>query len=273
LRSLAQELERLDNHTGDLGALSGDMGYLPTQAYCGRLRGDWLNMTALLCGNRFGRGFVRPGGVAFELNRDLWQTLRDRLLQTARDVRGALKLMWNSSSVMSRLIGIGAISRRDAQDLGLVGVAARAAGLMRDARHTHPLPELPQPPEAQIVPSGDVYARAKVRDLEITASVGYCRRLLEDFLNSDPGKTRQAPWNPLSPLEPDSIAAALVEGWRGEICHAAVTDSQGKLRTLFIKDPSFHNWMGLAMALRGQQISDFPLCNKSFNLSYCGHDL
>jgi Ni,Fe-hydrogenase III large subunit len=79
--------------------------------------------------------------------------------------------------------------------------------------------------------------------------------------------------DPEPPLAPDSMAVAFTEGWRGEICHTALTDDRGRLRTYKVVDPSFHNWMGLALALRGQQISDFPLCNKSFNLSYCGHDL
>jgi Ni,Fe-hydrogenase III large subunit len=79
--------------------------------------------------------------------------------------------------------------------------------------------------------------------------------------------------NAAMPLSPGQLAVSLIEGWRGELCHVALTDANGRFERYKVVDPSFHNWMGLAYALRNQQISDFPLCNKSFNLSYCGHDL
>ncbi|MDR0339295.1 MAG: NADH-quinone oxidoreductase subunit C [Desulfovibrio sp.] len=282
LRSLALELERLANHTGDMGALSGDIGFLPTHAYCGRLRGDWLNMTAMLCGNRFGRSFLRLGGVTFDPDRALSDQLKKRLHATARDVRGALRALWDSPSVMARFTGIGKISAEDAAALGLVGPAARACGLERDARSSHPLDGLPAPPELVSAPWGDVLARARVREREIQTSIAYCHRLLEDFIGTDredgaddhpqalsaPGQMA----DPAPVLTPDSIAVSLVEAWRGEVCHVAVTGTNGRLRAVSLVDPSFHNWAGLAMALRNGQISDFPLCNKSFNLSYCGHD-
>lgn len=271
LRALALELERLANHTGDMSALAGDIGFLSTQAYCGRLRGDWLNMTALLCGSRFGRGFLLPGGTAFDPDRATMALLKERLNATARDVEGALTLLWNSPSVMSRFMGIGKVAGRDVADLGLVGVAARASGLGRDVRSSHPLKSLPVAPEVKTAPWGDVHARAKVRHGEIDASVAFCRRLLEEFLDAE-GEPVIAPER-FAPLLPGRVAVALVEGWRGEVCHVGITDESGRLKAVSLVDPSFHNWMGFAMALRGQQISDFPLCNKSFNLSYCGHDL
>ncbi len=115
-------------------------------------------------------------------------------------------------------------------------------------------------------PSGDVFARAQIRWLECQRSASYLRDLVQTL----PGGPYRAPARSLAP---DSMAVALVEGWRGEICHVALTDSKGRFRRYKVVDPSFHNWMGLALAMRGQAISDFPLCNKSFNLSYCGHDL
>ena len=267
VRGVALEFERLANHTGDLGALAGDVGYLPTASFCGRLRGDFLNMTALICGSRFGRGLVRPGGVAFDLEGPRIAELQARLTQTVRDAAGAVNLLWESSSVLSRFEETGAVSRETAEVLGLVGVAARASGLERDARFDFPagvfrLAQIP----VSVWQSGDVFARAWVRWLEIQRSAGFIREQLRALPD---GPVRF----PMGPLFPEHLAISMVEGWRGEICHVALTDDGGRLVHYKVVDPSFHNWMGLAVALRDQEISDFPLCNKSFNLSYCGHDL
>jgi Ni,Fe-hydrogenase III large subunit len=267
LRGVALELERLANHTGDLGALANDVGFLPTASYCGRIRGDFLNLSALLCGSRFGRGLVRPGGVAFDVEEPRTQQSLHQLEAAFRDVRSAANLLWSAASVQARFEGTGTVTPEDCVSLGLVGPAARACGIECDVRHDFPsgIFRFVQVPVSSWQ-TGDVFARAYVRWLEIQRSVAFVREQLRALPD---GPTRVS----LGAVSPGQLVVTLVEGWRGEICHVVLTDAQGCFARYKIVDPSFHNWFGLAMALRDQQISDFPLCNKSFNLSYCGHDL
>ena len=267
LRGIALELERLANHVGDLGAIAGDVGFLPTSSYCGRIRGDFLNMTALLCGSRFGRGMIRPGGVGFDIDDSLAAEILRRLDKAYRETAGAVNLIWDTPSVMARLEDTGALPRQVAIDLGVVGPAARAAGLVRDVRQDQPqgIFQFASIPVSSCE-TGDVLGRAYVRWLEIQRSIKFIREQIATLPAGEPRAKVGAP-------APDSFAVTLNEGWRGEICHVALTDKQGRFARYKIVDPSFHNWPALAYVLRDQEISDFPLINKSFNLSYCGHDL
>jgi Ni,Fe-hydrogenase III large subunit/Ni,Fe-hydrogenase III component G len=267
IRGIALELERLANHTGDLGALAADVGYLPTASFCGRLRGEFLNATALLCGSRLGRGLIRPGGVGFDLDDSRVHQLQTILNDALKDLTDSVSLLWDTPSVQGRFENTGAISPAICEQLGLVGPATRACGVARDVRSEFPtgIYRFSQIP-VSTAETGDVFARAYVRWLEIQRSVGF----IQDQLNALPGGPIK---NKIGSLAPNLLVVSLTEGWRGEICHVAMTDAHGRFAHYKIVDPSFHNWMGLALALRNQQISDFPLCNKSFNLSYCGHDL
>jgi Ni,Fe-hydrogenase III large subunit len=267
LRAIALELERLANHTGDLGALANDVAFLPTASACGKIRGDFLNLTALLCGNRFGRGLVRPGYSRFDLEPPRVSLLKERQHAALLEVNRAASWLWDAASVRSRFENTGTLHPKQATALGLVGPAARACGLVRDVRYDHPAGwyRFAQASVA-VWPTGDVFARARVRGLEIQRSGEFLQEQLTMPPDGGVGGELTAP-------APDALAVALVEGWRGEVCHVALTDSSSRFRCYKIVDPSFHNWIGLAQVLRGQAISDFPLCNKSFSLSYCGFDL
>jgi Ni,Fe-hydrogenase III large subunit len=269
LRGVAQELERLACHIGDLGALAGDVGFLPTQSYCGRIRGDALNLTAVLCGNRFSRGLVVPGGTAQDVGDAEIADLLARNATLRRDATSAIELLFGAPSVMARFEGVGVVPTDVCHALGLVGVAARASGVARDVRNDFPygffrFSHLP----ICTWDTNDVFARAYVRWLEIQQSLAF----VADQLHALPGGAVRGESTAVT-LTPNSFVVTLVEGWRGEIVHAAITDAGGHFALYKVFDPSFHNWAGLAYALRDAQISDFPLCNKSFNLSYCGHDL
>lgn len=267
IRSIALELERLANHTGDLGALADDVAYLPTSSYCGRIRGEWLNLTGTLCGNRFGRSVVQPGGVRFDIEPARAQGMKPRIEAGARDLFNAVDLLFASSSAMARFEETGPVPIEAARALGLVGAAGRASGIDADARRDFATPgyaRRPVPPAVET--TGDVWARASVRRRECEASAA--------FLLGEIGALPEGPVRtPVGPPAPNALAVGIVEGWRGPVVHVGVTNDAGRFAHYKVVDPSFHNWSGLARALRNQQIFDFPLCNKSFNLSYCGHDL
>ena len=268
LRAVALELERLANHAGDLGALAGDVGYLPGASFLGRLRGEFLNLTLALCGNRTGRGLLEVGGAGFDADASWVEGALARLPMLQRDLRDSADLLFGSASVQGRFEGVGVLRRETAEALGVVGPAARASGCRRDVRQDHPAGYFRfAQVTPQVLATGDVYARAMVRWLEAQQSL----RFLEEHLPALPaGETRIEPG---ARRHPDALAVGLAEGWRGETAHVVVTDATGKTAEYRVTDPSLHNWPGLAMAMRGGAISDFPLCNKSFNLSYAGHDL
>jgi Ni,Fe-hydrogenase III large subunit len=267
IRGIALELERLANHIGDLGALGGDIAFQPAAAYFGRMRGECLNMLMTISGNRYGRGLVRPGGVNFDIPPAMSAELRGRIERLRDELEPVATLMLENSSVQARLEGVGVVTPERCVELGFVGMVARASGVARDVRVDHPygvyrFTHIPIATSS----AGDVYARTLVRWHEVRRSLEF---LLDQLTTIPRGEVR----SPCAALQPNEIAVALEEGWRGEIAHVLLTDKDGMVRRHKVVDPSFHNWTALALAMPGNQISDFPLCNKSFNLSYAGHDL
>ncbi|GAB4341455.1 MAG: NADH-quinone oxidoreductase subunit C [Desulfobulbaceae bacterium] len=267
-RTIALELERLANHVGDLGALSGDVAFTPPAAFFGRMRGEFLNLLLLLSGNRFGRGFVRPGGVTLAADRAALDVVRAKTAELRPQLLHVADLLLSAHTVLARFEHCGIVSREAAECLGMVGPAGRASWLPYDVRSSFPTERYEDlPPFSLEKPTGDVLARARVRAAEIAHSLDCIEALLPDT-NGWEYKERVS-----YRLAPSTMVVTMNEAWRGELSHCLLTDADGSLVRYKVKDPSFHNWSGLAMALRGEEISDFPLNNKSFNLSYCGMDL
>jgi len=267
IRGIALELERLANHIGDLGAIAADIAFQPAASYLGRMRGECLNLLMTFSGNRYGRGLVRPGGAAFDLTPAMAAEMRDRLQRLGDELDPVFTLLFETASVQARLEGVGIVPRSACVEYGFVGPVARACELPRDVRHDHPwgIFRFAHIPVATMW-AGDVLARALVRRLEIQRSLEFT---IEQLGALPKGPVRVD----CGPLRPNELAVAMVEGWRGEIVHAVITDEAGRVRRHKVTDPSFHNWTALGLAMPGNDISDFPLCNKSFNLSYAGHDL
>jgi Ni,Fe-hydrogenase III large subunit len=202
-------------------------------------------MTALICGNRFGRNAVVPGGVRVALAAEKVAELKKWIARVKPELDRALKLMFHEHSVCDRFDGTGKVSKEVAREIGLVGVARRASEEF----------------------NGDVMARALVRRVEINEAHERIARILDGEVPivSEASK-------PTDSNGGFAVVVATVPAWRGPLTHVAAFASDGKMLRYKIVDPSAHNWPGLAWALRGEQISNFPICNKSFNLSYCGTD-
>ncbi len=270
-RCIALEMERIAVHIGDTAALCGDVAYQLGQVVCEALRTTVINTTQLWCGNRFGKSLIRPGGSNFPLTEEVANNILKMLEDTGRRYVEMTDRILTLPSVLARFEDIGTVSREQALKLGLVGMAARSSGLLRDIRISHPF-QFYRNFEVHPVyhSSGDVLARALQRKKEVEESIRIIQSLITRWKESKTTVSRPVYHDR---LRPSSLAVSLTEGWRGEICHVAMTNAQGEIQQYKIKDASFHNWMALALAVRNQEISDFPLCNKSYNLSYCGHDL
>lgn len=269
IRLIALEMERCAIHIGDLGAIAGDIAYLMGASIFGATRTLVINTMLELSGSRFGRGLICAGGVNFDLDKTMSNKIISVLDKVSADVERTAKVMLKSPTVASRLEKTGIVSEESAVNLGLTGMAARASGINIDIRFDFPDKWYRDIENRSIKTDGDVFSRTRLRYKEIKQSIFIIKKFLKILENySDENLSVE-----IKGIQPDGFVISATEGWRGEIIHIAMSDKDGCLSRYKIKDASFNNWYALAMAVRNNGISDFPLCNKSFNLSYCGNDL
>lgn len=272
LRTLALELERIAIHVGDMSAFCLDVAHQLGSAVYGALRTPIINYTQLWCGNRFGKSLIRAGYNPWPYTRELRDKLTAILTDFEFKYREMEENMFSLPSVQARFDSTGTVTREQMQLIGAVGMVARTVGIQKDIRRSHPFAYykfLSYQPVFQ--ETGDVWARGMLRNLEILQSIDYVRKLIQRLDLTYTEEEQQRTQN--ITLQPDSFTISMIESWRGETVHCAVTDGAGKLKHYKVKDASFHNWLALALSVRNNEISDFPICNKSYDLSYCGHDL
>jgi Ni,Fe-hydrogenase III large subunit len=266
LRALALEHERLANHLGDLGALGNDAGFAFGLTHFSRLKEDLLRHNVVDFGERYLFNYIVPGGVAVDLPESERRLRVPRYLKLEKEVLALRSIYDEHAGLQDRFRGAGQLDRELAQHLGAVGLAARASGIAHDLRVDHPWAPYDKLATNMVTNSGgDVAARVQVRFDEILESLRLCELLLAEL-----------PAGPIAigvpAAEADQLGIGLIEGWRGPVMIALETGPDGSIRRCHTHDPSWQNWPLLEHAILGNIVPDFPLINKSFNLSYSGQD-
>jgi len=268
LRAAALEIERAASHIGDLGGICSDIGFAGGATVFGRLRGLALGIGERLTGMRLQTAYVVPGGVAKALCDALRDEIRSEAAALAAEFDRAEILLTDNSGALERMEGVGRVRPSLARDYGLVGPAGRASGVTYDVRrHLQQAPYDVLDWEPAGADTCDVHGRVVVRVAETRTSL----RLLRQILAEPADGTVRTPLPDALPA--NAVGIGIVEAWRGELIHLVLTGPDGQIVRYAVKDPSFNNWTGLAVAARGELVADFPLCNKSFGLSYSGNDL
>lgn len=259
-RAILLEMERLYNHVADIGALCNDVGFGFAHAHAMRIRESLLRLNESLTGHRLLRGAISPGGTEV---REL--PTAEELRSLLADVEDVVALALANTTVRDRFSGTASLARDVALDRGVLGPVARASGIDTDARRDHPFLDMGTSLSVVVHGSGDVMARFLVRVDEARASVALIEALLD-------GGGAQPEANQVTRGSGVDTGVGIVEGWRGATVHRVELDA-GVLRRVKVVDPSFFNWPALPAALKDTIVPDFPLANKSFNLSYAGNDL
>jgi Ni,Fe-hydrogenase III large subunit/Ni,Fe-hydrogenase III component G len=266
MRTILLELERICNHVADIGAIATDVGFVIANAHASRLKEMLVSLNEQLTGNRLLRSMVCVGGVRRSWDAAQLVSLRAAIDAFASEFQDLVELIDSSESTRDRLEQTGVLRPEKAKDLGIVGVAGRASGMDLDVRRDHSYAAYGRYSfRVPVYQVGDVWHRMQVRVDEVNESLGILRSAAKESLH---GEFRaQVP-----PIPADRCALSAVEGWRGEIIHWIRTGSDNHLERCKIKDPSLNNWPALVEAVQGNIIADFPVINKSFNLSYSGTD-
>ena len=278
-RAVLLEMERIYNHVADFGMIVSDTGFAAAHVQCYRIRERLLRINHAVTGNRMLRGAVTLGGVSCKFAGPgetpddgapagmSGERLAGEVEAAVQDFLEVVDICFNHSLVMDRLERAGVLDATTARDHGVRGYVARASGVDVDARRDHPrVPYGELRFEVPVLESGDVKARAIVRVEEVKTSAILIRQATAAM---PPGPLS----TPMREIPPFAPAFAVVEGWRGAIVHWVMADGSGRLHRVKIVDPSFLNWPALSRAVLDNIVPDFPLCNKSFNLSYSGNDL
>lgn len=267
LRGLLLERERLANHLGDIGGIGNDAGLGFGLMQFSRLKEDLLRDNALVWAARYPMNALTPGGVQVDLTPEGARRLLDSMASLENELQVLRDIYDNHAGLQDRFMGAGCVTPALAQELGMVGLAARASGQVQDWRASLRMPPYS---ESLLMPvireTGDVGARVDVRFDEAFESLRLCRH----FLATMPAGAIRAP---LGADHSDQLAIGGVEGWRGPVLVGLRATTDGRIARCHPHDPSWHNWPAIEHAIMGNIVPDFPLINKSFNLSYSGHDL
>lgn len=265
LRALFLELERMYNHAADIGGIAVDVGFSYPQACAAVMKETLLALNGQLTGSRYLKGVNCIGGVNAALTDDRRGLLNDTIERVSAEMQRLKTILLENVSFMDRVDTTGTLSRRIATDLGITGLAARASGIHRDLRRDFPGVYHAAGFVRAQASAGDVLARLKVRIDEFEESA----RLVRTFAAMAGAGDTRAPQG----KQPAGFGLGYVEGWRGPVLYWLKVGASGKIERCKVTDASFRNWQGLSYAVQGNIIPDFPLCNKSFDLSYPGNDL
>jgi Ni,Fe-hydrogenase III large subunit len=266
LRTVCLELERLYNHIADIGAIATDVAFVVANAHAMRLRERLLRLNAQLTGSRLLRGMACLGGVRCDWSADQLNAIQQLVRELRPEFDSLVALIHESSSTRDRLETTGILKPETARDLGVVGLAGRASGFAHDLRRDFPHAAYAQVQfTVPVYQQGDVFRRMQVRIDEVRESFS----IIEQVLYRLPGGATRVT---VPELPAGAMALGYVEGWRGEIFHWIHSAGNNRLTRCKIKDPSLQNWPALSEAILGNIIPDFPVVNKSFNLSYSGTD-
>ena len=267
LRALFLERERIANHLGDIGAVCNDAAFAIMLYQMARLKEMMLRTNHKLFGHRFMMDRIIPGGVSVDIDSDGRKLILSELKNLLKEFNRLVAIYDENSSLEDRVRDTGILVPEKARDICAVGIVARASGLNLDCRLQNPFPPYDRiGVNVPVLIYGDVNARVYVRIREVRESIRIIREILETLPDGKLSVDCGLP-------SPDTSGFSAVEGWRGEIVYWLQSGPEGEVNRCMVRDPSSVNWLGLEQAVLGNIVPDFPLCNKSFNQSYSGHDL